>query len=92
MSWGLGRGCLRRRARRGCLGSLQRLKARAVEPPQYHHRQNYVAIFAAHIEIQQGVVRDTPDEICDAVQVAVLMAALLIVSSRLESTMSSLEF
>jgi hypothetical protein len=56
--------------------------AGAVEPPQHHHRQDYVAIFAAHIEIAQGIVCDPPDEICDPVQVAVAHGRL---ANRFES-------
>ena len=45
-------------------GLLGRLK-HGVEPAQHRHRQDHVAVLAAHIEVAQHVVRDAPDEVDD---------------------------
>ena len=42
-----------------------------VEAAQHRHRQDYVAVLAAHIEIPQHIVGDAPNEVRDPVQVAV---------------------
>ena len=55
-------------------GLLGRLEHR-VEPPQHGHRQDHVAVLAAHIEVAEHVVRDAPDEVGDPVQVAVAHAS-----------------
>jgi hypothetical protein len=49
----------------------------AVEPPQDGHRQDHVPVFAAHVEIAQHVIGDTPDKIRDPAEVTVAHAALL---------------
>jgi len=33
-----------------------------IEAAQHHHRQNHIAIFAAHIDITQAVIGDAPDK------------------------------
>ena len=43
-----------------------------VEAAQHGHRQDDVAVFAAHVEIAQDVVGDAPDVVGDPVQVAVV--------------------
>ena len=49
---------------------LRRLQ-HGVEPPQDGHRQDHVAILAAHVEIAQHIVGDTPDKVRDPIEVAV---------------------
>jgi hypothetical protein len=46
---------------------LGRLEDR-VEPAQHRHRQDDVAVLAAHVEIAEHVVRDSPDEVGDPVK------------------------
>ena len=48
-----------------CFGGFQH----RVETAQHHHRQDHIAILAAHIEIAQRVVGDAPDEVRDPVQI-----------------------
>ena len=54
----------------GLLAVLQH----GVQPPQHGHRQDHVAILAAHVEVAQHVVGDAPDVVRDPVQVAVAHA------------------
>ena len=49
-----------------------------VQPAQHGHRQDYVAILAAHIEVPQHIVRDAPDVVRDPVQVAVAHLAFIL--------------
>ena len=42
-----------------------------VEATQHGHRQDHVAILAAHIEVAQNIVADAPDVVRDPVQVSV---------------------
>ena len=48
-----------------------------VQPAQHGHRQDHVAILAAHVEVAQHVVGDAPDVVRDPVQVAVGHGALV---------------
>ena len=48
---------------------LGRLEHR-VEPAQDGHRQDHVAVFAAHVEVAKDVVGDAPDEARDAVELS----------------------
>ena len=45
-----------------------------VEAAQHGHRQDHVAVLAAHVEVAQDVVGDSPDVVRDPVQVAVAHA------------------
>ena len=49
-----------------------------VQPPQHGHRQDHIAILAAHIEVAQHVVRDAPDVARDPVEVAVAHLAFIL--------------
>ncbi|GBD25431.1 hypothetical protein HRbin30_00750 [bacterium HR30] len=42
-----------------------------IEPTDHGHRQDDVAVLAAHVKVAQHVVRDTPDEIGDPSELAV---------------------
>ena len=57
-------------------GLLARLEHR-IEAPQHRHRQDHVAVLAADVEVAQHVVRDTPDEVGDPVELASLQAQIL---------------
>ena len=50
---------------------LRRLQA-GVEAADDRHRQNHVAVLAAHVNVSQDVVRNTPDKIYDPVKLSVL--------------------
>ncbi|KAF0137542.1 MAG: hypothetical protein FD152_400 [Xanthobacteraceae bacterium] len=54
-------------------GGLGRLQHR-IETAQHDHRQDNITIFAAHVEIAQGIIGDAPYEVCDPVEVAVTHA------------------
>jgi hypothetical protein len=57
----------------GLLGRLQY----GVEAADDDHRQDDIAVLAAHVDISQDVVSDAPDEVGDPVQVVVAHAAVL---------------
>ena len=42
-----------------------------VESAQHRHRQDHVAVLAAHVQVAQDVVGDAPDVVRDPVEVAV---------------------
>ena len=48
-------------------GLFGRLEQR-IDPPQHCHGKDDVAVFAAHVEVAEHIVSDTPDKICDPVQ------------------------
>jgi hypothetical protein len=52
-------------------GLLGRFEHR-VQPPQHRHREDHVAVLAAHVEVPQHVVGDPPDEIRDPVELDLL--------------------
>jgi hypothetical protein len=54
-------------------GLLGRFEHR-IEAAQNRHRQDHVAIFAAHVEIAKGIIGDAPDEVRDPVQVSIVHA------------------
>jgi len=43
-----------------------RVLEHGVEPAQHRHRQDHVAVFAAHVEVAQHIVGDAPDETHDS--------------------------
>jgi hypothetical protein len=45
-----------------CHDGIFGLFEQTVEPPQDEHRQDHVAVLAAHVDIAQAVVGDGPDE------------------------------
>ena len=51
-----------------------------VQPAQHGHRQDHVAILAAHIEVAQHVVRDAPDVVRNPVEVAVAHRAFILIA------------
>ena len=48
-----------------------------VEPAQYGHRQDHVAVLPADVDIAQHVIRDAPDEAGDPVESTSLQAQIL---------------
>ena len=56
----------------GLFGRLQH----RVEPAQHGHRQDHVAVFAAHIEVAQHVISDAPDEVGNPIQFACFQIAI----------------
>ena len=42
-----------------------------IEPAQHGHRQDHVAVLAAHVQVAQDVVGDTPDVVRDPVQITI---------------------
>jgi hypothetical protein len=48
-------------------GRLGRLED-GVEATQHSHRQDHVAVLAAHVKVAQDIVGDAPDEVGDPVQ------------------------
>ena len=51
--------------------SLLAVLQHCIQPAQHGHRQDHVAVFAAHIKVAQHVVRDAPDIVRNPVQVVV---------------------
>ena len=48
------------------LGGLQH----RIQPPQHRHRQDHVAVLAAHVQIPEHIVGNAPDEVGDPVELA----------------------
>ena len=44
----------------------------SIKTLQDYHRQDHVAVLAAHIEVAEHVVGDSPEEVCDPVDVLVV--------------------
>ena len=44
----------------------------SIEALQDDHRQDHVAVLAAHIEVTKYVVSNSPEEVCDPVDVLVV--------------------
>ena len=62
----------------GLLGRLQH----RVEAAQHGHRQDDVAVLAAHVEVAQHVVGDAPDEVGDPVELALFHVTQQVAGSR----------
>ena len=57
-------------------GTLGRFEHR-VQPPNHRHRQNDVAVLAAHIEIAQHIVGNAPNKVGNAIELVVLHGSSL---------------
>jgi len=44
----------------------------SIEALEHDHREDYVAVLAAHIEVAENVVGDSPEEVGDPVDVLVV--------------------
>ena len=63
-----------------------------VETLQHDHRQDHVAVLAAHVEVAQHVVGDSPKEVGDPVDVLVVAhvtSVVLFMNSRIRHRCTS---
>lgn len=59
---------------------LGRLK-HGIEPTQHGHRQNHIAVFAAHIDIAQDVIGNIPDKAGEPVKLSLIHENALFLKS-----------